>query len=249
MAKDSAPHLPVKNSADPDHFCYAEVTMRICLVEDQEKLLQILKRGLELEGFAVDAYMDGEKAFQHLLMNHEDYDIVILDIMLPGKDGMEICKALRDRNIQLPIIFLTAKNEVQDVVNGLNLGADDYIAKPFIFEELLARVRTLLRRPANLLAPHLINDGLELDSAARIASLDGEEIALTSKEFALLEHFLRHPNQLFGREQLLSSLWDMSFDSFSNVVDVHVKNLRKKLGAWAQHHLETVYAEGYRYRE
>src|SRR5688572_12522008 len=121
--------------------------MRIFLVEDQEKLVGILKKGLELEGFAVDAEMDGLRAYQHLSVNHEDYDIVLLDIMLPNKDGVSICRDLRQAGVKTPIIFLTAKNEVNEIVGGLNVGADDYIPKPFIFEELVARVRTLLRRP------------------------------------------------------------------------------------------------------
>lgn len=223
--------------------------MRLYIVEDQLKLVNILKRGLELEGFAVDAESDGDAAYKHLLMNHEDYDVILLDIMLPGMNGDIICHQLRERNIRTPIIFLTAKNEVHEIIAGLNDGADDYIAKPFNFEELLARIRTLLRRPQGFITPILTVDELQLDTIARTVFLDGEAVGVTGKEFNLLEHFLRHPNQVFGREQLLSALWDMSFDSFSNVVDVHVKNLRKKLGSWAQHHLETVYGQGYRFRE
>lgn len=222
--------------------------MRVLLIEDQEKLVGILKKGLELEGYAVDSETDGLKAYQHALTNHEDYDIILLDIMLPNKDGASICRDLRERGVDTPIIFLTAKNEVQDVITGLNEGADDYIAKPFIFDELLARMRTLLRRPNQVLPAHMEEDGLNLDPANRAVSLDGKALTLTLKEFTLLEYFMSHPNQVINREQLVTALWDMSFESFSNVVDVHVKNLRKKLGSWAQKHLETVYGVGYRFK-
>jgi DNA-binding response OmpR family regulator len=223
-------------------------SMRVFLVEDQEKLVHILKKGLELEGFAVDFETDGMKAYHHALTNHEDYDIILLDIMLPNKDGAAICRDLRQHGVQTPIIFLTAKNEVHEVIYGLNEGADDYIAKPFVFEELLARMRTLLRRPREVLPSVLEHDGLSLDPASRTVTLEGKEVSLTLKEYSLLEYFMRHPNQVLNREQLMTSLWDMSFESFSNVVDVHVKNLRKKLGQWASRHLETVYGVGYRFK-
>jgi two-component system copper resistance phosphate regulon response regulator CusR len=222
--------------------------MRIFLVEDQEKLVGILKKGLELEGFAVDTEMDGLRAYQFLLLNYEDYDIILLDIMLPNKDGVSICRDLRENGVKIPIIFLTAKSEVSEIVGGLNEGADDYIPKPFIFEELVARIRTLLRRPTTFMPTEFSHEGLRVNLTSRKVMLDGQPVELTLKEFGLLEYMVRHPDQVLNREQLMTSVWDMNFESFSNVVDVHVKNLRKKLASWGKHHIETVYGIGYRFK-
>lgn len=222
--------------------------MRIFLVEDQEKLVNILKKGLELEGFAVDAEMDGLKAYTHLSVNYEDYDLILLDIMVPNKDGAAICRDLREQGVKTPIVFLTARNEVQEIVGGLNEGADDYIPKPFVFEELVARIRTLLRRPSTFIPTEFVHDGLRVNMTTRKVELDGKPIVLTLKEFGILEYLVRHPEQVLNREQLMTSVWDMNFESFSNVVDVHVKNLRKKLAGWGRRHFETVYGVGYRFK-
>ncbi len=222
--------------------------MRVLLVEDQEKLVRSLKKGLELEGYAVDAIMDGEEAYQHALLNYEDYDIFIFDIMLPRKDGVSICRDLRERKISVPTIFLTAKNTTDEIIFGLNEGADDYLTKPFNFDELLARMRTLLRRPHAMLPVELEARGIHLNTSTHVVLKDGDPVNLTLKEFALLEYFMRNPNQVLNREQILSRLWDVSFESFSNVVDVHVKNLRRKLNDQRGTILETVYGVGYRFK-
>ena len=225
--------------------------MRILIVEDEEELAKSLKKGLEKEGYAVDYVTDGESAERRIEIHSQDYDIIILDLMLPGKDGSVICKNAREKNITTPIIILTARDEVEDKIGALDCGADDYLVKPFSFEELLARLRALLRRPEHNLPTELRTQGLSLNTNTRKAFCmlcGGTEILLTLKEFRLLEYLMRHPNEVVEREQILSHVWDFNFDSFSNVVDVHIKNLRKKLNH--NNHdekiLETVRGIGYR---
>jgi DNA-binding response OmpR family regulator len=221
--------------------------MRILIVEDEEKLAQSLKKGLEKEGFAVDYIMDGEAGERRIIVSHKDYDLIILDLMLPGKDGFEICRDVREQQITTPILVLTARDATEDKVNALDAGADDYLVKPFSFEELMARVRALLRRPEQALPNELVVKDLHLDTTTRKVTRKGREISLTLKEFNLLEYLMRHADQVLTREQILDHLWDFAFDSFSNVVDVHVKNLRKKIDG--NHHeklLETIRGVGYR---
>lgn len=220
--------------------------MKILLTEDNEKLALSVKKGLEQEGYAVDVLLNGEEAEKRMMLHHQDYDLMVLDIMLPDKDGISVCNALRDANIVTPIIMLTAKDTVGDRITGLDAGADDYLIKPFSFEELLARIRALLRRPKQLTPLILKANDLELNTNTKVVTIDGVAISLTLREFGILEYLLRHPNQVISREQILSNVWDFSFDSFSNVVEVHIKNLRRKLQRYEKN-LETLRGMGYRF--
>ena len=221
--------------------------MRILIVEDEEKLAQSLKKGLEHEGFAVDYVTDGEAGERRITLGHNDYDAVVLDLMLPKKDGFEICKSVRAARITTPILVLTARDATDDKVAALDAGADDYIVKPFSLQELLARLRALLRRPEQALPVELELNDLRLNTTTRKVYRHEREIQLTLKEFGLLEYLMRHPNQVLTREQILDHLWDFAFDSFSNVVDVHMKNLRKKIdGDSPEKLLETIRGVGYR---
>ncbi|MCE9541790.1 response regulator transcription factor, partial [Candidatus Kaiserbacteria bacterium] len=190
---------------------------------------------------------DGKKAFTRISLHRADYDLIILDLMLPGMDGNEICRQTREMGITIPILILTARNETDTKVQLLTSGADDYLVKPFSFAELVARVRALLRRPTEALPENLSVGDLELNTAERRVMREGKEIELTLKEFGLLEYFMRHPDQVVNREDLLNHLWDFNYAGFSNVVDVHVKNLRRKLDAGnSRSVLETVRGIGYR---
>ncbi len=221
--------------------------MKILLVEDEEKLAQAISKGLQLEGYTVDSISDGKKALTRISLHRSDYDLIILDLMLPSMDGYEICKQVREWNITVPILVLTARAETDSKVKLLQSGADDYLVKPFSFAELVARVRALMRRPAESLPETLLFADIELKPAERKVRRSGREIALTLKEFGLLEYFMRHPNQVVNREDLLNHLWDFNYVGFSNVVDVHVKNLRRKLdSAGGGGILETVRGIGYR---
>jgi two-component system, OmpR family, response regulator len=235
--------------------------VRILVVEDAEKLAQALKSGLEAEGYAVDVLYDGSAASRRLAarrgapdsLGAEEqlpYDLLILDVMLPGVDGFTLCREVRDQGLTAPVLMLTARDATADKVEGLDSGADDYLVKPFAFEELLARIRTLLRRPRHVLPPRLRLGGLTLDPATREARLSGEVLALSPKEISLLELFLRHPGEVLSRERILERAWDEEFDSFSNIVDVYAGRLRRKLdrpGAGVK--LETVRGVGYALRE
>jgi DNA-binding response OmpR family regulator len=224
--------------------------MRILLVEDEEKLAKVLETGLTKKGYAVDFVTEGDKAMKRIALNHIDYDLVILDLMLPGMDGLSICKKMREASITTPILILTARNEVETKVELLLSGADDYLVKPFSFDELCARVAALLRRPSESLPASLTLGDIVLDSTKHSVTKDGKEVSLTLKEFMLLEYFMRHPNVVINRETLLAHLWDFNYSSFSNVVDVHVKNLRKKLGLGnGEKVLETIRGVGYRFSQ
>ena len=224
--------------------------MRILIVEDEEKLAKALVLGLSKKGYAVDFITDGEKAMKRIALNHVDYDLVILDLMLPGMDGVSICTQMRESGITTPVLVLTARNEVDTKVELLLAGADDYLIKPFSFEELCARIIALSRRPGETI-PSVIRAGnITLDSLKHVVMKDNREIPLTLKEFVLLEYFIRHPNIVVSREELLTHLWDFNYSSFSNVVDVHVKNLRKKLDLGnSEAVLETIRGVGYRFTQ
>ena len=223
--------------------------MKILLVEDEKKLAQALARGLKLKGYAADIVHDGEKALNRISLHRADYDLVILDLMLPSMDGLEICRKMREWDITTPVLVLTARNETERKVELLLAGADDYLVKPFSFDELEARMQALLRRPTTALPGILTVGDIELNPTERSVTCCGEEVPLTLKEFGLLEYFMRRPNQVVPRDDLLTNLWDFNYASFSNVIDVHVKNLRKKLDAGgAQGALETVRGVGYRLR-
>jgi DNA-binding response OmpR family regulator len=223
--------------------------MRILVVEDEAKLADILSKGLEKKGYAVDVLGNGEEGLTRLSLHRADYDLVILDLMLPGKDGAQVCREAREKGVTTPILILTARNETDKKVELLLSGADDYLVKPFSFDELLARMAALLRRPQTSMPTVLQVGDLELDPGAHTASRGGEPLELTLKEFMLLEYFMRHPNEVVNREDLLTHLWDFNYESFSNVIDVHVKNLRRKLDRDdGDSILETVRGIGYKLR-
>ncbi len=223
--------------------------MRVLIVEDERRLANALKRGLEQHGFAVDARHDGIEAREHLLIHHSVYDLVILDLMLPGADGLAICTSVREHGVNVPILILTAKDQTADKVSLLNAGADDYMTKPFAIAELIARGHALLRRPDTHYPSELRTHDLRLDVAKHKVYRGENEVPLTVKEFALLEFFMRNPDKVLDREHILDHVWDFNFNSFSNVVDVHVKNLRKKLGKneYGDDYIETVSGVGYRF--
>jgi two-component system OmpR family response regulator len=201
--------------------------MRLLIVEDEIKLANVLRRGLEQEGYAVDAVADGSDAIW--MASENDYDCIVLDVMIPGQDGIEVCRALRSRSVWTPIIIVTARGAVQDKVRGLDVGADDYLTKPFSFEELVARVRALIRRGAVERPAELMIGELSLDPARRRVVRGGREISLTPKEFSLLEFFMRHPGEVLTRTRIREHVWDWSFEGSSNVVDVYVRYLREKI--------------------
>lgn len=222
--------------------------MRILIVEDEAKLAEALKKGLELKGFAVDWLSDSEKARTRILLYRDEYDLILLDLMLPGVDGATICRDARAEGVTTPIIILTARDETDYKVELLNLGADDYIAKPFSFEELVARMTAVLRRPAETLPTMLTVRDIVLDPSRRVVEKAGQPVPLTLKEYSLLEFFMRHPDEALTRESIMDHVWSFDFPGFSNVLDVHMKNLRKKLDTYesADPLFETVRGVGYR---
>ena len=222
--------------------------MRALVVEDGAKMAALLRRGLQEEGFAVDVASNGEDG--SWLGVENEYDVILLDLMLPDVDGIEVCRRLRAADRWAPILMLTARDGVQDRVSGLDAGADDYLTKPFSFDELLARVRALLRRGPSERPPVLSAGDLSLDPATRRVTRGGVEVELTPKEFALLELFLRHPGEALSRTRILEHVWDFAYEGDSNVVDVYVRYLREKLDRpFGRRSIETVRGVGYRLRE
>jgi two-component system copper resistance phosphate regulon response regulator CusR len=219
--------------------------MKILIVEDEAKTSEYLQQGLTEAGFVVDLARNGIDG-HHLAMT-EPYDLIILDVMLPDIDGWRILEALREAGKKMPVLFLTARDSVQDRVRGLDLGADDYLVKPFAFAELLARVRTLLRRGGtSAVDTTLAVADLELDLMRRRATRAGQRISLTAKEFALLELLLRHQGEVLPRSMIASQVWDMNFDSDTNVIDVAIKRLRGKIDdAFEPKLIHTVRGMGY----
>jgi DNA-binding response OmpR family regulator len=217
--------------------------MRILVVEDDKKVASFLEKGLREEGYSVDVAHDGEDG--SFKANVYDYDLAVLDVMLPGKTGYEIVRDLRKAQKALPVLLLTARDSKEDVVRGLDAGADDYLTKPFSFDELLARVRALLRRGGASRDDRLLYGDVELDRLKHTARRRGEDLDLTPKEFQLLEYLLMRPEEVIRRTELLEKVWDLHFDPMSNVVDVHVGNLRKKLRAYGEPLLHTVRGVGY----
>lgn len=223
--------------------------MRILVVEDNQKLADSLTRGFRQEGYAADYLTNGEDGEKRIVMNPHDYDVVILDITLPKKSGIAVCRSLREQNIMTPIIMLTARDTVQDKIIGLDSGADDYVIKPFSFEELLSRVRAVSRRPRTALPPNLEFGSLILKPSTQEVFKDGKKIPLTLKEFRLLEFFMTKPNEVITRQQIIDHLWDFHFNPLSRVMDVHINNLRNKLETHAHGPiLETIRGVGYRLR-
>jgi two-component system OmpR family response regulator len=221
--------------------------MRVLIVEDEVKMAGLLRRGLREEGFAADVARTGDDALW--MARATEYDAIVLDVMLPGVDGFEVCRRLREDDVWSPVLMLTARDAVGDRVTGLDAGADDYLTKPFSFAELLARLRALARRPP-LERPAILEVGdLRLDPATRRVWRGEVEIQLSAKEFAVLETFMRRPGQVLSRYQLLEHCWDYGYENRSNVVDVYVRYLRDKVDRpFGRSSLETVRGVGYRLR-
>jgi heavy metal response regulator len=218
--------------------------MRILVVEDETKMAAFIKRGLEEEGAAVDISTDGEDGLFRAKTGA--YELIILDITLPLLDGLEVCRRLRQDRVATPVLLLTARDSVEMKVQGLDSGADDYLTKPFAFAELLARIRALRRRDRNEVNPRLQIGDLALDPLTRKVSRAGQPIQLTSKEFALLECFMRHPDQVLSRTVLAEKVWDETFDAFTNVIDVYVNYLRNKVDrSFSTKLIHTVRGAGY----
>lgn len=221
--------------------------MKLLIIEDELKLAKALKRGLEQERFAVDLAHTADEGLAQALV--DEHDLVILDRMLPGSiDGIKICLALREQKKQVPILLLTAKDRVSDRVDGLNAGADDYLVKPFSFEELLARVRALLRRPKDVLSKQLQLDDLSLNPSTFEVRRSGQAVHLSKTEFSLLEYLLRHPYQILSKETIIQHVWDFDADILPNTVEVYMKYLRDKIDKpfATQPLIQTVRGFGYR---
>ncbi|MDF1823381.1 MAG: response regulator transcription factor [Verrucomicrobiales bacterium] len=222
--------------------------MRVLVVEDQPQIAGFIQSGLEESGFAVVVCRTGEEGFE--LATSESFDVMLLDIMLPGRDGLSILRSLRERRVTLPVILLTARNELNERIEGLNLGADDYLTKPFFVEELVARIQALLRRSSGTALTVLQVGDLSLDLIKREAKRGGREIELSQREFALLEYLMRSPGRVFSRSRICEHVWNTHFDTGTNMVDVAVTRLRKKIeGPGEAKLIDTVRGVGYRMKE
>ncbi len=220
--------------------------MRILIIEDDELLARALQFGLEKDDHQVSYFTEGKRGQEKLEAEEGQYDLLILDWMLPDKTGLAICSELREKSIVLPILMLTGKESPEDKVLALNAGADDYLTKPFALPELFARIKALSRRPKNVIPNEIHLGDMILNTDTKKISRHGHVIPLTLKEFAILEYLMRHPNQVLTREQILDHVWDFNFDSFSNIVDVHINNLRKKINNGSHSNvLETIRGVGY----
>lgn len=201
--------------------------MRILVVEDEHRIGASLKKGLELEKYAVDLAFEGQDGFD--MATTEEYDCIVLDLMLPGMDGLTICKKLREMNIHTPILMLTAKTQIEDKIKGLDFGADDYLTKPFSFEELLARVRALIRRPSGSQNPIIKVGDLEMDTINFEVKRGSVQINLSSKEYSLLEYLMRHDGKIISKDQITSHVWNYDDDILPNTVEVYIRKLRQKI--------------------
>lgn len=221
--------------------------MRILVVDDDRRLCGIIRRGLIEESYAVDVAYDGEDGEYMAEVN--PYDAIVLDIMMPKKDGLEVCRELRSKRINTPILMLTAKDSVEDRVKGLDSGADDYLVKPFAFSELLARIRALLRREGTSKSPELRACGLVLNTLTRQVRRGEKVIDLTSREYAILEYFMRRPSMVITRTMIEEHIWNYDFDSTSNLIDVYIRRLRRKIDGNSEDSvIQTVRGAGYRMR-
>lgn len=219
--------------------------MRILIVEDEQRLSNVIKKGFLEDGFAVDQAFDGEEG--QFLAESEQYDLIVLDVMLPKRDGISVCKNIRANNVNTPILMLTAKSSTEDKVAGLDSGADDYLTKPFSFVEFRSRVHALIRRSHQETSPVVAVDDLELNPLKHIVTRKGVPVKLTPKEFAILELLLRHKGEVVTRTMITEHVWDYNFDGMSNVVDVFVASLRKKIDQKGKKKLiETVHGVGFR---
>ncbi len=221
--------------------------MKILIVEDELDLANALRRGLRQQGYAVDIALNGEQGWE--LGEVNEYDLVILDLNLPEMDGLEVCQRLRARKPELLIMILTARSRLEDKVSGLDLGADDYLVKPFHFEELFARIRALLRRDLRVREPILQRGDLKLDPASRTVWQGKRRLELTSKEMAILEYLMRHPGEVISQEEIIEHVWGEEINLFTSSVRVHIHSLRRKLGDFAEHsrYIETLTGQGYRF--
>jgi heavy metal response regulator len=217
--------------------------MRILVIEDEKKIASFIKRGLKEEGHMVDVAYDGEEGYR--LSGENDYDLILLDIMLPKRDGISLCRQLRDDGVTTPVLMLTAKDSVQDKVTGLDSGADDYLTKPFAFEELLARIRALVRKSSPQATKLQVGD-LVLDLISHRITRAGKEIVLTMREYALLEYLMRNAGTVVTRTMITEHVWDIDFDTSTNIIDVYINYLRNKIDSGQQKKLiHTVRGRGY----
>jgi len=222
--------------------------MRVLVVEDQPQIAGFIQSGLEEAGFVVEVRRTGEDGFA--LASSESFDALILDIMLPGRDGLSVLRSLRERNITLPVMLLTARNELNERVEGLNLGADDYLTKPFFVEELVARLQALLRRSTGTALTVLRHGDLSVDLVRHEVTRGNRGIELSQREFALLEYLMRSPGRVYSRSQICEHVWNTHFDTGSNMVDVAITRLRKKLEEPGESKLiDTIRGVGYRFKE
>jgi DNA-binding response OmpR family regulator len=221
--------------------------MKILAIEDQEQLAEFLKKGLKHNGFSLDYVTDGESGQKRIELYHDDYNLVLLDLMLPKRNGLEVCKNVRDLGITVPIIILTAKDNINDKVALFEAGADDYLVKPFSFKELIARINAVLRRPQKSYVKELKVGDLTINPKSLKAFYKDKELKLTLKEISILEYLMQNPNQVVSREQLLMNNWDFNSDQFNNVIDVYMNRLRNKIdGDRHKDIIETVRGVGYR---
>jgi two-component system, OmpR family, response regulator len=224
--------------------------MRILIVEDEHKTAQSLKKGFEQENFSVDIAFNGNDGYDFAAT--EDYDLIILDLMLPGMNGTEICAKLRARNIQTPILMLTARSELEDKIDGLNTGADDYLTKPFAFEELLARAKAILRRPKESIPSKLQSGNLILDTLTYQVTKDGKPIQLSKREYSLLEYLIRNKGKVLSKDQIIAHVWNYDADILENTVEQYIRYLRKKIDTGVPENktmIQTVRGFGYKLEE
>lgn len=223
--------------------------MRVLIVEDEKRMASFIQRGLKEEGFAVDVASDGEQGWEYASMN--DYDVILLDWMLPKMDGLAVCARIRQEGSRVPILMLTVRDTVEDKIKGLDQGADDYLTKPFAFDELLARIRALTRRPRELQEQTVLKAGnLTVDLVGRRVLVGADQVTLSQKEFALLEFLMRRKGQVVTRSQIAEHVWDLHFDPMSNTIDVYINFLRKKIdGSRKKSRIETLRGSGYRISE